>query len=233
MTMTRRGFLATSAGLLLSTLVKPAKRPLDLSAFCDPLSHHKYDLRSPFRQGDWLYATNSRTCVRSRPTAADISNGSAKLPPADGLPWWDHDRLRGWKPLRGEVLMVPWECPTCDGWGLAGNLRDCPQCDGEAALDCPCRNGVVGDRVCPDCNGIPVSKPVPGLVRIGGAYYAAHEVRKFQAAGECDYVATTRWTPHSISHDEPMRIRGDGFDGLLMPVDRTRAVQLVAEGKAT
>lgn len=218
MSMTRRGFLAAAGGLLMSTLVRPAPRRIDLASFCYPFQHQRFELRTPFRQGDWLYATNSKVAVRVDPVGLDTAIDRAKLPPASGLSWWDHDRLRGWKPLRGEVLMAWWECPTCDDWGVIGHIRHCPECDGENPLGCPCDNGVVGDRACPDCDS-KVSRATPGLVRIGDLYCSTHEFRKFAAAGECEYV--------SGADGSPIRIRGDGFDGLLMPVDSQRAEQLV------
>jgi len=224
MTMTRRGFLAAGAGLLLSTLVRPAPRRLDLSVFCCPFSNSRYEMRSPFRQDDWVYATNSHVAARVRPRGTDVDTGSAKLPPAASLPWWNHDRLRGWQPLRPQVMLAYWACPTCDGWGFVGNLRDCPECDGENPLGCPCLNGVVGDRVCPECDS-KVSRPTLGLARIGCQYFSTHEVRKFQA-GECEWVASSKWSPIT-NGDEPLRIRGDGFDGLLMPVDTRRGEHLL------
>lgn len=222
MSLTRRGFLAASAGLLLSTLVRPAPRRLDLTAFCSPFRSRRYEFRHPFRQGDWLYATNSKVAVRAVASGLDAELARCELPPASALPWWDHDSLRGWQPLRPEVLMIYGKCPTCNGWGVIGNVRDCPQCDGEAPLSCPCNFGVAGDRVCPDCAGDQTSRPVPGLVRIGDRYYSAHEARKFQATGECLWAAVD-------SETAPLRLRGDGFAGLLMPIDRQSAKQKIAE----
>ena len=230
--MTRRDALKTMAAGL-ATFILPAKRPaIDLAAFCSRGDCHMlYDFRSPYQVDDWTYASDRQACVRVRPALADVATGAGRVPPFARL-LWDHDTLRGWKPLAPATHLpaTDSECPACQGYGFAGGVPgfECDECFGMGCGACKDRGAVPppGVAECPACQGWVVGVH-PSVVQIGGAYYSAKLYERVRALGG-EFVQGPWKRQSGQDHDNPvMRFRFDGGDGLLVSLARKVAEQRV------
>ena len=215
--MTRRDALKTMAAGL-ATFILPAKRPtIDLAAFCArDCNYFQYDFRSPYRVDDWTYASDRRACVRVRPALADVATGTGRIPPFTGLPW-DHDTLRGWKPLAPipAIRAADSDCPACKGYGFAGGVSglECDSCFGMGCWACKGRGATPppGVAECPACRGHAIGV-FPSVVRIDGAYYCATQYERVRSLG--GEFTHGPWGPRG--DESLMRFRFDGGDGLLV-----------------
>lgn len=191
--MNRRDFGATVGGLLASWFITPAKRRVDLSAFCH-YERTRYDMTRPFVQDEWTYATNNKACLRVRPMSGDVrDDGASKLPPAAALPW-EHDRLTLWKPLR---LFRPMP------------LKDCDECEG--------RGYVVGfdghsRQKCEECNG---RRRILTAHAVGDLVLRVSQFERLTTLGEVEWSQVNSW---GIGRQRMLALRFDGGDGLQITV---------------
>jgi hypothetical protein len=134
--MNRRDFLGVATMLIpsLRLLRLDRKREIDLTKFCatDECYTRRWDMKSPFKQGDFTYATDSKICLRIDQMRGD-DGPKINLPPANRLPW----KADGgeWKPLRPIRTSEQYdECGTCYGGRIDG--MGCPDCNarGEVLL---------------------------------------------------------------------------------------------------
>lgn len=205
--MNRRQFVgSTLAALVPSWLVVPVKRrTLDLSAFCSDWESRKHDMRFPFRQGEWTFATDGRVCVRVRPESGDSDRDALKLPPADALPWWDHDSLTGWKRARPEIIVARDFCPDCEmdaeGWRL---IKNCGKCYHQSIA-------------------------TPNLVRIDGVYFDRALWERFAPLNPEVSYKSSPTSKQCLT--APLRLRFDGGIGLLVPLESKAAIENIERGR--
>src|SRR4051812_4704973 len=107
------------------------KRRISLKDFCSDETGIRYDMTTPYKIGDWVYATNGKMIVRV--PAADFPAVAAreKVPNPASLGFWDLPRdhlvaVPDFLPFRIE------DCAACDGHG--GCLCGCEKCDGVCGL---------------------------------------------------------------------------------------------------
>lgn len=234
----RRDALKAMAGAVCSLLLPAPRRQIDLAAWCAPLYDGRtYDHTLPYGVADWVYATDGYGCVRLRPEVGDVVKRQGKIPPVAGLSW-NHDRLRGWRPLpRLEPLWADGaDCPHCLGFGwLRGGKpaigQECDRCGGTGtewvgtdyhiSRPIPCRackgqamTPPEGADACPHCDGQPIGR-FPAYVRLDGRYFALDLYRKARTLG-AEYV-------HDNLHGRPshpiLKFRFDGGLGILMAAD--------------
>lgn len=123
---------------------------LNLKQFCledDPECPARYPgMLVPFRQGDFIYATNTRVavCVPFRPQTESLAvETDGKVPKMESLEWanWDLSAFEPWPAL--DLQNHRSTCEECDGTGMVDRCKycdhgkKCDECDGE------------GDRVFP------------------------------------------------------------------------------------
>lgn len=227
--MNRRDFNATVSGLVLSWwLPKSAQRVrhIDLSAFCG--QGRRYTIDRPFQQDALSYATDERICVR---TALPVDLGenpeSAKLPPANALPWWNHDQQTGWRNWRTARPVTngcPLECPDCEGSGRSGSsgIVMCLLCGGNGVrligndyeAQCECKTGWVGGSACPPSKTFSGISPAPS--HRGGVFIAPKYHAKVLALGDVQFALTATSV---LDNGRPIVLfRGDSVDGVLCPL---------------
>jgi hypothetical protein len=227
--MNRREMLKNAmAGL--ATFLVPAPRPrVDLTAFCAKDQPNRYEMRYPFQVRDWTYATDAKAIVRVRPSWLDKAESEGPIPPAVLLPW-DHDRLRGWKPIRQlpPLLCDDSSCPECDGTGFAdGRMgQECDECGGfcqscgPSSCDTCHGRGVMprpGVADCPACGGKAIGR-FPSVVKIDNRYFDVRLYRKVAALGGDAVVVDMPKSRHCDAYTH-LKFRFDGGDGLLMGMD--------------
>jgi hypothetical protein len=242
MSISRRGFIGAAAGLaglglLPSWRTFKQRRQIDLMPFCAD-DNWRYTLDAPFAQDGMVYGTDGRVCVRT--TLADVPElaDGVRLPPASALPWWAHEAK--WRPYPKRRL-ITWQysatCPECDGKGGLAGLTKCQVCDGEgeamlASIDeaefwskdfvtippcTACRGtGWTATVLCDYCEGKGETRR-PSIQPIGDMIFAGHYDRKIRALGDVEYalVAAQNTLGYSV-----LAFRGDGFEGLLMPLNK-------------
>jgi hypothetical protein len=147
----------------------------------------KFDLKRPFEQEDFTYATDARICLRVRPQAGDLlDTGGLKLPPAAGLRW-DHEQLTGWRPWKLDRLEIAdGICFKCDGKGWIGNIVVCQTCDGEGCAQC-FNSGNLGDATCPRCEAKMFRKE-PWHAFVGPYKIDVRYFRKILRLGDVEYA---------------------------------------------
>lgn len=91
---------------------------IDLQLFCDK---SRINLKQPFNDKDYTYATNGHIVVRVE-----------QDPQYDGTVWidlsklpFDHDQIEEWYDMPD--MPEPANCGACGG---TGKVSDCPECDG-------------------------------------------------------------------------------------------------------
>jgi hypothetical protein len=232
--MNRRDVLKT-IGAGLATFLLPAPRPrIDLAAFCARGKSCRYEMRHPFQVDDWTYATDAKAIVRVRPSWLDRAESEGPIPPAALLPW-DHDKLRGWKPLRPQSPLVCDDacCPECDGTGFADGVcgEECGECNGfctgcgRSSCDTCHGRGVMprpGVADCPVCGGDAIGR-FPAVVRLGGRYFDVRLYRKVAALGGEAVVVDVPKSRLRDAHTH-LKFRFDGGNGILVGLD-TAAVE--------
>jgi hypothetical protein len=202
---------------------------IDLAAFCARDKAWRYDMRQPFQVDDWTYATDAKAIIRVRPSWLDRAESEGPIPPAALLPW-DHDRLRGWKPLRKMpgLLCDDADCPECDGTGFADGKwgRDCDECGGfcqgcgPSSCDTCHGRGVMprpGVADCSACRGKAIGR-FPSVVKIDGRYFDVRLYRKVAALGG-EAVVVDFPAGQLYSAGTHLKFRFDGGDGILMGLD--------------
>jgi hypothetical protein len=122
---------------------------IDLTPFCDTEApeSRRFDMRTPFVQGEYITATNGKICV-FLPTT-DAPTEGRKVPQCDSILAL-RPRIGGSLPWPSpQYLQKVLTCRKCEGTGAA-HFRDCSECDGEGVIDCPeCHH----EYECGDCHG--------------------------------------------------------------------------------
>ena len=237
MNLSRRSFLASAfatAILCPTDLIRPARRRIDLAAFCgltDGPFQHQYDLSSPFVQAERLYATDGRICLCVPPLAADVTIATAKLPPAAALPYWNHDSRHGWLdlPERPQVLTAMGWCPDCNGTGYVAPRVDCGCGDG--CHECFGIGYTAHAGKCPTCKGQPW-RPLPTIVRLGhDSFFEFEQFAKVAGIGDVEYSPGLDGPPPKTSAVAPLRFRFAEGVGLIMPLDPREAEKRIEEAR--
>jgi hypothetical protein len=232
-------------GLLPSWKQFTQRRQIDLRPFCDDWTGYHWNLAQPFAQDGLVYATDARILCRTTLADAPQLSDQARLPAASKLPWWEADdrelTWRPWPKLRLFSDKKEMTCPVCWGRGCVGRVVRCAPCDGDGTIACQERDagarwvdfgdegGDIFNRTCDDCQGSGYVSPDgrcgycggtgdtnrPALQRIDDLVIAGHYDNRIRALGQVEY---------SVLTDKPfqsriVRYRGDGFEGLLMPID--------------
>lgn len=250
--MNRRSFLRTASAAALSALVptwlpeRTPPRALDLTPFCQPWQHPKYDMAKPFVQGEHelhRYATDSRICVRVPATEADKGDSpEVRRPDAAGLGWWQHDALYPgrWQPWPAARYRdaADSDCQRCHGTGdLHGISRECEACQGVGTVDCDddwgfyhptdcqaCKGlGFQPLELCPECQGKAIGI-FPALQPLAGVYVDAKYDRRIRAHLEGVEVFVPR---DGLDSRRPLKFRFNGGVGLLMPVETKAAEERI------
>lgn len=239
--MNRRAFLgaaATFAGLGFAPAwgqFEQRRREIDLTPFCDDYACSRYDLTSPFAQGDKAIATDGRVLVRTTLAALPEVNADRRLPNIEKIPYWDRkpDKWLRWprELYVGTKGRYSNTCPFCDGKGGTVNVRQCTKCNGEGyrsiicgdpdiddpsdggSYEIPCKSclktGWLWDSKCSHCNG--KGETVAACYQpIGKAIIASHYDAKLRRLGDLEFCV--------VGEERIVKFRGDGFDGLLMPL---------------
>lgn len=227
--MTRRdaikGLLAIP--LLGAWRLEAKPRPVDLRPFLGDHQNFRHEIRYPFEQEGFAYATNGKICVRTLFMTNDVKTGDEfQFPKACGLPW-NHDDVGGWvkMPKRPKIEFHEDYCPTCDGTGVNPKTL-CDRCQGywEGFDGHHCRKckmtGYLG-TVCQECDGTPYGN-FPTRVVFGEHQIHRTMWEKMQTLRDVELSRVVRpyWTPHDHKHviDGPIRFRFDGGLGLVMPM---------------
>lgn len=230
--MNRRGFMATAGafaglGLLPSWRAFKQRKQIDLTPFCDEDCYGRFAIDKPFAQDGMVYATDARImCRTTLADAPELSEG-ARLPGASTLPWWKETDLQ-WKPWPKLALFADADsygdiCPKCWGKGVFGNIRECVECRGLGEIidkydwshGCKaCReSGYTGDVRCDYCGGSG-STERPALQRVGSLVVAGHYDARVRGLGEVEYAICR----YEVIPTKLVKFRGDGFEGLLLPM---------------
>jgi hypothetical protein len=244
MHLDRRDALKTMAAGLVSFIIPAPRKSIDLAAFC-AREPGRYDLTKPYELDDYVFASDAKICVRIAPESADRTIREGKIPPFGTLPW-DHDRLRGWRPLPElpALRATGANCPACDGTGntlgIAG--RECEGCDGDGEewvdpndyrrTRCRTCHGSgfmlpAGASVCPTCSGHAIGT-FPSVVNLDGRFFDAKLYDKVRRLG-VEYVTTDWHRGVGVSKsDALLSFRFDGGRGMLMGHDPAKAARRIA-----
>jgi hypothetical protein len=226
--MNRRTALKFMAGAVAAFVLPGPRRRIDLMAFCAKHNGAKWDMRLPYHLADWCYATDASVCVRVEPHSADRVQNTGPVPPFEGLAW-NHDALRGWRPLpdRQPLLASGSDCPNCDGyghvpstvmaeecercwgtgWGVSPSVR-CRKCRGTGRLLPP------GCEECPVCNGNAIGV-FPSVVELAGSHFDVRLYRRVQNLPDAEFVLDNYLSSPTCPL---MKFRFDGGCGLLMGI---------------
>lgn len=172
----------------------------------------RYSIETTWVAGGWLYATDSRICVRCKTDEPDSIDPHADTNLARGYPpvaalfvgKWHDTPLK----LPAEVKCEESKCRDCEGTGTVTLCSEC-ECTGR---DCECKSKANRTSFpCEECDhGIVRTWPSIdfGKVALGGRYVAIlirHNCRAFAWKGK-------------NAANKPVRFSFDGGEGLLMPV---------------
>lgn len=257
MTMNRRAFLKTTAAigvaaLCPSLLIRPQRRrTIDLRAFCGDQKPHRDSkgnrivYSDPFEQRDWLYATDSKACVRVEPLVTDVTIATKDLPPAADLPWWDHRGRTGFVQMPDHPTILEAEdwCLACDGRGVEDYSQTVEHewCEGYGCQKCrnSGRMAPDGKSAAPWCKACDGNASVirPSIVVIGERWYAIEQWERLRTLGAVEISASgtamdrARWTVANWN-DHPSRFVFSEGIGLQMPLNRETAQRRVDESNA-
>lgn len=180
----------------------------------EPDDRFRYKISEPFSEGEFIYATDGRICVRRR---GEWDNGERCVPPIANL-LNDFDKSRYVDEPCDVTVLEPEEtnCDTCDGTGC---FKECGVCDGMGEIECSECGSYVdcyecdGDESgpCPDCGATGrVMKHVP--CPIGDTFISSKYARLLTAHGAQMY-------PSREAPNKPIYfIIGPDIEGLVMPV---------------
>lgn len=239
MNMSRRGFVG-AAGAFAGLALAPAwgtfqqqRREIDLQQFCEDDCYGRYDLTKPFAQGGNVIGMNAHVLVRTTLADAPELDDERHLPNIEKLIDWNKqpDKWLKWprETYVGTKQKYGYICPFCQGKGGTGNVRQCGTCggDGHAWLDaadpnefssyeapCPtCKKcGWLWDSKCSHCDGKGGSKTAC-YQPLSKILIASHYDAMLRGLGDLEYCLH--------GENRIVRFRGDGFDGLLMPLTVT------------
>lgn len=203
--MNRRSFLKTTAAAIALAMVPSwltRQRKIDLAQFTSKTSL-RFDLANPFVQesdeGIWSYATDAKICIRVPGDQATKGESVGQLPPANSLPWKDELAWKSW-PKNPRMLDDNAMCLECDGEGFVcvnGNALTCQKCHGYAIVLQPC------------------------VVPIQGAFVSrVYHDKILKHLGDAEYCVKPYRSTNIPQDSKVVAIRGDGWEGLLMPRDK-------------
>lgn len=214
---------------------------IDLHKFCAGERDPREYLRAPWRQGQWVYATNWHLVIRV-PAAAmpDAVEGGPKHPNTAAMfakhlesgdreflpmPAIDAPTVCGY--CGGKVKVWAVTCPDCeDGTFMHGDHEyDCKNCDGSDAgpgwLDSSNDNPEAVEKQCHHCDFNGYSLVGNGCQQLGPAHYANVYLWHFAQFPKCricpgDPVPIPGFI-EPAGRPAPAAFIFDGGQGLLMP----------------
>jgi len=236
--MQRRTFVKTVAAIFGNSLVPSlVVAAPDLSPWTSgEWKHSRFDFHRPFEQGQSIYATDARACVRIPNSGVIMSEDNARLPNADGL-FWDvfTEQNARWSAFTPAAKSRPDSpCPHCFRWDYDDPAHFVEYEKHEAEV----RHWVefggpepVRESKCPVCRGGSFDHvfEVDGLAV--NAYYA-QEIKRFgnvevmnlsrsQSPGILEYSRLMEESGR-INYADPnycLAFRGDGVQGLVMSMN--------------
>lgn len=208
-------------------------RAVDLSRFCADANDPSDYLRSPWKHGEWVYATNGHLCVRvpaaSMPEVAEC----AKAPPAQNL-FHKHIEQRACDFLLMPKLRPLLLCDRCDGKGTVGVIR-CPACTdgtfdhyGDTYDSQNCEGSAAGpgwverygssveQRPCDPCGGLGADMRTNGNVHLGESTYSLVYLSWLAALPEIR-VCPGNSADNKMADTIPAVFIFDGGQAMLMP----------------
>ncbi len=125
----------------------------DLLPFCLRYSSRYYDVSKPFRQGEYVYATDGCVAVRVDPAGYDVTRSVLK-PDMSAMPWTSEGL--DWMPWpdRSRVRAGRYDVCECGSWG-------CEQCAGRCITYEP-NAQPIGDMYIGGCYDR-IIRPLPGI----------------------------------------------------------------------
>lgn len=189
----------------------------------------RYTLDAPWVQDGFIYALDGRILVRM-PAPEGAQNTTEPVPPMDklglGEDRWESDPIADFTLPEPEIIA----CRVCAGSGKA--VRECVECGGYGEKECS-RCGHTNE--CDECRG-------KGTIRVNDGEHCncCHGTGKAENAEQPievedglflrrDYLGILlragarihRYNPGDDGRptNGPVRFYGDGFDGLLMPMN--------------
>ena len=196
-------------------------------AACCANDDTRYDMNQPWRHGGYIYATDSRICVRMKDDPAielPLVDEERTLPPVQEL--FLNANLSPTKfSIEGiEIKIKMAKCLDCGGTGKESG--ECDKCDGTGYAECPeCRHedlcdecdgtGERGrtDKDCTVCNGAKVKPDLTIVHNFDGKFCLSHY-----------YIDLLQ--RHGVTHVSPNRDKSETLavsfsvgevEGLVMP----------------
>lgn len=214
---------------------------IDLKRFCANETDSRDYLRAPWRDGDWVYATNGHMALRVAASLfPEVTTKPEKAPDVGRL---FRKHLEDRQGL--EFLVMPpvpglIQCFDCEGTGKVRAIK-CPDCDegtfkhGEWLYDCKnCDGSAAGAgweelqghvptqphevlRPCLSCDGIGFSIRQHGNMAIGESTYSVVYLAMFAGLPQVR-ICPGDPAPDALSlHVTPAVFTFDGGHGILMP----------------
>lgn len=238
-TTNRRGFIQAAGafaglGLLPSWRAFAQRKAIDLTPFCydHPVGSRYGDLTKPFAQDGMAYGTDARILCRTILADAPALGENSKLPAISELPWWQQESK--WQPWPKRRLfdddITPNTCPICWGRGGLEGLAPCVPCEGHGFIttgedyESRCKRcqttGWTWTLKCDYCGGKGETSR-PCLQRVGSLVVAGHYDARVRGLGDVEFCISRNELlyKHLPPDTGVVRFRGDGFEGLLMPID--------------
>lgn len=198
---------------------------IDLQRFCATETEGRYYMRRPFRNGDFICATNGHVAIAIPDDGREMNTRGNPPKMPDVLKLLD-------RPILGEFAAMPAlasvkECGACERCGGQGKHRVvlCEECHGSGEIEhgkhsYTCEEcsgeGSVGsediETVCLACEGFGERGSHPAAHRsvIGKAGFQTRYLRAFSALPGCEIAVGG---PNDMAH-----IRFEGGRGAVMPM---------------
>ena len=167
----------------------------ELQEFCAPFGEGRDQLEMPWRDGDYVYASNGQIILRVRADVFPIIQPRDRAPKMSS---WDFDEITRWK----EWSKIPEElpdaktepCPTCQGsthhfCGDCETVHDCGKCKGKGIKTTPA--GVRIGAATIDSRPLKVLATLPGI-RIQQKWDEPSCPRFFKSDEGDGFIATTK-----------------------------------------
>lgn len=173
---------------------------INLAPFCSA-DETRAVIMSPFRIGEWTYATDGRVLLRvpASDYPAEEKEKAPKVNKTDFGLCWNHDELSNefWQPLPPvEILTEEVRCEQCGGTGL----DECPHCYHESdCLECHSKGMI--------------TRQTPNDVMVGQFRFASHYILKIR-----ELTNIQIWLNPSADCHKVASLRFDGGCGYLMPM---------------
>lgn len=114
---------------------------IDLQQFCAGPDENRPALEQPWREGDYVYASNGKVLLR---VLADDFSAVKERTGTPKMGTWDFDGIRGWQEWMTIPAVLPEprtaECGACYGAGehaceKCGTNHDCGKCKGKGTRE--------------------------------------------------------------------------------------------------